>query len=84
MNLSTQDQAQQEAWVFCMLQLSDLATQSDSATQWLERSIGENRHVFFFLCRTAQLVQGGVDNHALQALQANDLHVTCADFVVFL
>lgn len=32
MNLSTQDQAQQEAWVFCMLQLSDLATQSDSAT----------------------------------------------------
>jgi len=25
-------------------------------------------------------VQGGVDNHALQALQANDLHVTCADF----
>lgn len=48
MNLSTQDQAQQEAWVFCMLQLSDLATQSDSATQWLERSIGENRHVLFF------------------------------------
>ena len=31
-----------------MLQLSDLATQSDSATQWLERSIGENRHVLFF------------------------------------
>lgn len=25
-------------------------------------------------------MQGGVDNHALQALQANDLHVTCADF----